>query len=448
MMLSSYKNNFGYSDEDLLGTKNQALVVFVSMHGFEISILYPYITKHCGRRFWQNDLKIWDLHHRDLKPGQTLVVKNQVNEILNFEWIIYTVAPYYNNDTDWFALCDCYRNCLNAAAENGITSVTFPHIERRRMHFDPGENDLLYMPNVINETVRQLGGREKMNVAVLLPRRVYKYLIQLDDMLSGKAGTVMPLHKAKEWIQWFNANITNDIAADDDVFAAPLAEEEEKGLTYNVEEYVREYIKRAELTGDFIREHRRAACYESVVKKIQQEKEACLAVAIKKEPAADIDDVVKRFRCRKIDDMIQKWCDKPVPERERGKYGRRTNTRNALAKTVGLTSQTLSDITRKYKLPSRDTLLALAVGMKLPYEERLEFCLCRDENIKYPATEKEKLIERVLEETGYAESDMSFVSLNDEVYQRSGEKFSIYDVTEVNTKSVKTKDKKTKSETL
>ena len=146
--------------------------------------------------------------------------------------------------------------------------------------------------------------------------------------------------------------------------------------------------------------------------------------------------------------MIQKWCNKPVPERERGKYGRRTNTRNALAKTVGLTSQTLSDITRKYKLPSRDTLLALAVGMKLPYEERLEFCLSRDENIKYPATEKEKLIERVLEETGYTESDISFVSLNDEVYQRSGEKFSIYDVTEVNTKSVKTKNKESKSESL
>lgn len=444
-MFSSYRNNFEYTSDSVFTAKGEALVVFVNLQGdVKTGIANDrYDYKQCAE-----DMKAFLSNSEDIRLSKTTMVRNKVNTGLDFEWIIYTIAPFCNDGKDWFSLCDCYRNCINTAAEHGVNSVFFPHTGGAGMNFMPDNELLFYVRYVINDTVNKIGGRETMNVTVQLPRRLYELVVSMEAMISGAQSTSMSLHDAHEFLRQYKKYIDPNLEINKEKFNIPAWVARKQGLTYNAGEYMKTYIKRAELTGDFIREHRRAACYESVVKKIQQEKEACLALAIKKEPAADIDDVVKRFKCRKIDDMIQEWCDKPVPERERGKYGRRTNTRNALAKTVGLTSQMLSDITRKYKLPSRDTLLALAVGMKLPYEERLEFCLCRDENIKYPATEKEKLIERVLEETGYAESDMSFVSLNDEVYQRSGEKFSIYDVTKANTKSVKTKDKKTKSDTL
>ena len=442
-MFSGYRNNFEYTSHSVFTAKGEALVVFVNLQG---DVKTGITNDHYDYKQCAEDMNAFLSNSEDIRLSKTTMVRNKVNTGLDFEWIIYTIAPFCNDGKDWFSLCDCYRNCINTAAEHGVNSVFFPHTGGAGMNFMPDNEFLFYVRYVINDTVNKISGRETMNVTVQLPIRLYELVISIEAMISGTQSASMPLYSASEFLRRYKKYLDPDIVINRADFVVNRARK--KGLTYDVGEYVKMYIKRAEHTGDLIREHRRAACYESVVKKIQQEKEACLAVAIKKEPAADIDDVVKRFRCRKIDDMIQKWCNKPVPEKERGKYGRRTNTRNALAKTVGLTSQMLSDITRKYKLPSRDTLLALAVGMKLPYEERLEFCLCRDENIKYPATEKEKLIERVLEETGYAESDMSFVSLNDEVYQRSGEKFSIYDVTEVNTKSVKTKDKKTKSETL
>ena len=437
-----FNNNFRYTEDSILDAKSGAIVIPISVFGSDVS--YPAIL---GYHKLETDLREWWHQYHQLIPTQAKIVKNDPTNNLKFEWIIYTILPFYNDDKDWFNLCHCYEKCLYLAAENGITSVAFPLMGRGRIHYRP-EGDLLFYVNyTINDTVEKLGGKEKFDVSVQLPSVLLDCLITLDDIINNKDSNTLYYRKASQWIQSYEQFIYSDEMENRIVISDTPARFRKDPFEYDVDEYCRNFIRRSEYISNLIREHQQKEYYDSIVNEIKEEKEAFLTESIKKDPAPDLDEVVKRFRCAKIDSVIQKWCDKPASEANRGKYSRKTNSRNTLARTVGITSQTLSDITGKYKLPTRDTLLALAVGMKLPFGERMRFCLYRDEDIKYPSTEKEKLIERILEETGYVRNNMSYIELNTEVYKRSGNKFSIYDnKKDIQTKSkVKSKDKKTKS---
>ena len=174
-------------------------------------------------------------------------------------------------------------------------------------------------------------------------------------------------------------------------------------------------------------QHQARKHYDDMISKIRQEKQSFMEKAFEKDPYADMDTLLKQFRCEKIDNVIQKWCDIPIPKEKRVKYGRKTNSRKKLADIIGISAQYLTDISKGSKFPSRDMMLSLAVGMKLSFEERVEFMMYHDDDRNYPSTMTEELIEKCIEESGYCDSEMPFLTFNnDYVYERLGHKYSLY----------------------
>lgn len=439
-----FENNFRYTTDRLLDTVGGAIVAPVNMFGGDVT--YPFARISCIPEMI-NNIREWRHRPHQLVPAQTKIVKHEPAGDLKFDWVIYTVLPFYNNDKDWFILCDCYRNCLEKAAENGITSVAFPLMGRGQVHYRPEGDLLFYVSYILNDTIERLGGKEKIDVSVQIPSDLLDCLQNLEEIINRRSASTMYYKEAKRWIDCYEGFIYSDEIKNKPVISNTPARFRKESLEYDVDEYCSNFLKRSQYIGDLIREYQRKKFYDDMVNRIKSEKEAFLTAALQKDPEANPDLTVKRFRCRKIDGILQKWYDKPVPEKDRVKNSRKNYNQNMLADIVGISSTSLSNISGKTKIPARETLLALAVGMKLPYEERLELCLYRDENIKYPSTEKEKLIERLLEETGYIGSDMSFAELNLEVNNRSGGKFSIYENKNdaAEKESVKKKKEKTKA---
>ncbi|MCR4780002.1 MAG: macro domain-containing protein [Ruminiclostridium sp.] len=386
------KNRFTYAAGDILDLADDALVMTTDESCRPFGTLNGDLWNHGGAALFGIRR---DLRHKGekLKAGDIRITRGY-NRTMNKDYTcIVACMPLCTGSWDRELIADCYRRCIETAVMKGKKNLFFPLIGES----DSTDTDglLICAEYAINDALGRLGADKPIDVTVVLSDEVFSYIVPLEEMMTGG-------HLPEP--EWQAAHGSPERAAGE--YAAK---------------------KQAFLTSK--RERERSAVTESIVKRIKREKEAFLAENADRYADEKPEKILKIFRTEKIDGIIQNWCDSPNPLRGLEKYARAENSRNSLAQTTGISAQTLTDINGKHKLPARETLLALAAGMKLPYDERLELMMYRDEDMRYPSTEKEILIEKCIDETGYDENDMTYKELNDLVYKMSGERFSIYDGT-------------------
>jgi len=92
-----------------------------------------------GERIYKECMKIRENEYPKGLPTGKAVITSGGNLAARF--VIHTVGPIYgmNQGKDAELLADCYKNCLNLAAENNLKSLSFPSISTGAFHFPKHE---------------------------------------------------------------------------------------------------------------------------------------------------------------------------------------------------------------------------------------------------------------------------------------------------------------------
>ena len=161
------------------------------------------------------------------------------------------------------------------------------------------------------------------------------------------------------------------------------------------------------------------ANYEAARKEIEKHRHIRRVREERKKYLSDGKKTDKEFSHEKIAAIITEWCEQPNTEYSGEKYERERRNASMLANITGLDKKTLTSMAapKGRSIPKRETLLAVAVAMKLSKEKRLQFMIYSDPRKEYPGNDKEEVLEDIIDTLGI---NAGFKNITDEYYKRTG----------------------------
>lgn len=298
-----------------------------------------------------------------------------------YKWLFHIYAPLYTGrrQTDEDKLYDCYTKCIRKANGLGAKSIAFPLLGTGDYGYD-----IYFAYDVARAAINSAMHFERSGLEV--------FLVINDDELDEDTDQFDPF--TREFIRQAMAHMSPEDSKEK-YMASMMRQCEELKVQYD----------RAKSEGDKEREKIK------IYNEIKAEK--------KKFFAKDPDKTDEDFALQKLADVVNGWINLPNDEYTGAKYERKERSATRLARLIGVSPSTVTTLTNMTKgLPERDTVVALAIAMKLPKYERTKFIMYRDEEVKYPSTRKEEKIEEIIENHGHMPE---FIDLNAELYNTFGE---------------------------
>ena len=299
----------------------------------------------------------------------------------HFKWIFHVVTPlfmggsYYEEDI----LCECYKKCLRKANELKLNSIAFPVLASGFLNFN------MY---------------DAFDIAQQAIDEIAPKLREMDIMI---------VELTRSWADDYDklANFTReyvDRKMEEMIAAGELDNLEERADVLTQGE---EILANYEVARKEIEKHRSTRL---IYRQVKEERKRYLSDETKTD---------KEFSHEMIAKIINEWCDEPNDEYTGNKYEREKRSPSMLAGITGLDKKTLTSmaVISGKSVPKRQTLLAVAVAMKLPKEKRLRFMLYADPKKEYPSSTYEETLEIIIEKIGIK---AGYKQISDEYYKEVG----------------------------
>ena len=313
-------------------------------------------------------------------------------EKIGYKWLFHINVPDYLNNI-WGEnkrLANCYKLALQGAGELNAESIVFPLL-------GTGGSDYSFDPveafDIVSSYINDNGGHDSdyMNITIAINDRA------LYDKLKR-------FEKFRDIFIWMRR-----YEIETDIFN--LSGDTGPGFYYPLRSSDLSEIDRSRMYREFERsEQEREQGYKRICQDIKDQRRKYLRQNPQKTD--------KDFSMQMISDVINEWLRAPKEDYTGSHYERRKRSLSDLAEIICAVPSTVTTLSLgKGKFPSRDLLIALAIAMKLDYEERIRFILYRNEDEIYPHGTKEEVIEGILSEY---KNLPDYNSVNQKLYDMTG----------------------------
>ena len=312
-------------------------------------------------------------------------------EKIGYKWLFHINVPnhFKNNWGENKQLVNCYKLALQGAGELDAESIVFPLL-------GTGSSDYSFDPveayDIVSSYINDRMGLDFHITGIALvinDRTLYDKLRRFEKF-------------RQEFILRRQWELESVMLFDGDSGS---------GFYYPLRSSDLSEIDRSRMYREFERsEQEREQGYKRICQDIKDQRQKYLRQNPQKTD--------KDFSMQMISDVINEWLRAPKEDYTGSHYERRKRSLSDLAEMICAVPSTVTTLSLgKGKFPSRDLLIALAIAMKLDYEERIRFILYRNEDEIYPHGTKEEVIEEILSE--YKDLP-DYNSVNQKLYDMTG----------------------------